>query len=319
LTTPARSPNVTPVTPIPFRVNPAFVTLGEAIELTIAHMRANLALWLVPTAIYTLVAGALTWAVTDAFLGQLLQYRYDAASAEAMAQTVLDNLPGLVGFVLLLVIGGLALYWIAMALAIGGLPARQMTPDRAIGAGLRTIVLGILYFVVAVPVMIALVAFGLVAGDAAIWLLLLFIPAVMFGFAFVAIRLSFALYAIFDGVGIADSVRLSWSISRGAMLRILGWLVALGAISFGISIATGLAGSAFAAAPLIGTLFSTLLTTAFQFFTAIVLAILYESQRMRHVYASPGTVLPGGPVWAPPAIEPGAPGDPLVPPPPPAW
>ena len=141
-----------------------------------------------------------------------------------MAQTFLDNLPGLIGFVLLLVIGGLALYWIAMALAIGGLPGRRMTPDRAIGAGLRTIVLGILYLVVAVPAMFALVALGLVAGDAAIWLLLLFIPAVMFGFAFVAIRLSFALYAIFDGVGIVDSLRLSWTISRGAMLRILGWL-----------------------------------------------------------------------------------------------
>ena len=308
------------MTPIPFRVNPAFVTLGEAVELTIAHMRGNLVIWLVPTAVYTLVAGALTWAVTDAFLGPLLQYRYDAASAEALAATFLDNVPGLVGFVLLLVIGGLALYWIAMALAIGGLPGRRMTPDRAIGAGLRTIVLGILFIVVAVPAMIALVALGLVAGDAAIWLLLVFIPAVMIGFAFVAIRLSFALYAIFDGVGIVDSLRLSWTISGGAMLRILGWLLAVGAISFGISIATGLAGSAFAAAPLVGTLFSTLLTTAFQFFTAIVLAVLYESQRMRHVYASPGTVLPGGPVWAaPPAMELSAPGDPLMPPPPPAW
>ena len=307
------------MTPIPFRVNPAFVTLGEAVELTIAHMRANLVIWLVPTAIYTLVAGALTWAVTDAFLGQLMQYRDDAASAEAMAQAFLDNVPGLIGFVLLLVVGGLALYWIAMALAVGGLPGRRMTPDQAIGAGLRTIVLGIIYLVIAVPAMFALVALGLFAGDAAIWLLLLFIPLVLFGFAFIAIRLSFALYAIFDGVGIIDSVRLSWTISRGAMLRILGWLLAIGAISFGISIATSLAGSAFAAAPLIATLFSTLLTTAFQFFTAIVLVILYESQRMRHVFASPGSVLPGGPVWAPPAIEPSAPGNPLMPPPPPAW
>jgi hypothetical protein len=308
------------MTPINFRVNPAFLTLGDALEMAIAHMRANLVIWLVPTAIYTLVAGALTWAVTDAFLGRLIQNRYDAASAEAMAQLVLDNLPGLIGFVVLLAIGGLALYWITMAFAIGGLPGRRMTPDRAIGAGLRTIVLGILYVVIAVPAMFALVAVGLVAGEAAIWLLLLFIPAVMVAFAFVAIRLAFALYAIFDGVGIIDSMRLSWTISRGAMLRILGWLVAIGAISFGISIATGLAGTAFAAAPLIGTLLSTLLTTAFQFYTAIVLGILYESQRMRHVYSAPGSVLPGGPVWTtPPAIAPAAPGDPLMPPPPPAW
>ena len=241
--------------PIPFRVNPAFVTLGDAVEMSVAHMRANVVIWLVPTVIYSLVAGAVTWAFTDAFLGQLMQYRYDAASVEALTQAFLDNVPGLIGFVLLLAIGGIALYWIAMAFAIGGLPGRRMTPDQAIGAGLRTIVLGLLYVVFGVPAMFALVALGLIAGDAAIWLLLLFIPAVMFAFAFVAIRLSFALFAVFDGVGIVDSLRLSWTVSRGAMLRILGWLLAIGAISFGISIATGLAGTAFAAAPLIGTLF----------------------------------------------------------------
>jgi hypothetical protein len=306
------------MTPIPFRVNPAFVTLGDALELAIAQMRANVVIWLVPTVIYTLVAGALTWAVTDAFLGQVVQYRYDEASAEALTRVLVDNLPGLIGFVLLLAIGGIALYWIAMAFAIGGLPGRRMTPDRAISAGLRTIALGILYLVVGVPAMFALVAFGLVAGDAAIWLLLLFIPAMLFAFAYVAIRLSFALYAIFDGVGIVDSVRLSWTVSRGAMLRILGWLLAIGAISFGISIATGLAGTAFAAAPLIGTLFSTLLTTGFQFYTAVVLAILYESQRMRHVYAT-GAPLPGGPNRPAPAIVAAAPRDPVMPPPPPAW
>ena len=167
--------------------------------------------------------------------------------------------------------------------------------------------------------MFALVAVGLLVGRAAVWLLLLVIPAVMFGFAYVAIRLAFALYAIFDGVGIVDSVRLSWAISRGGMLRILGWLLAIGAISFGISIVTGIAGAAFAAVPLLGTLLSTLLTTVFQFFTAIVLAILYESQRMRHVYGTPGAVLAGGPVHAPPpAVAPGPPADPLLPPPPPA-
>ena len=304
--------------PIPFRVNPAFVTLGDALEMSVAHMRANVVIWLVPTVIYSLVAGALTWAFTDAFLGQLMQYRYGAASVEALTQAFLDNVPGLIGFVLLLAIGGIALYWIAMAFAIGGLPGRRMTPDQAIGAGLRTIVLGLLYVVFGVPAMFALVALGLVAGDAAIWLLLLLIPAVMFAFAFVAIRLSFALFAVFDGVGIVDSLRLSWTVSRGAMLRILGWLLAIGAISFGISIATGLAGTAFAAAPLIGTLFSTLLTTGSQFYTAVVLAILYESQRMRHVYTQ-GAPLPGGPNRPAPAVETGPPGDSLMPPPPPVW
>ena len=207
-----------------------------------------------------------------------------------------------------------------MAIAVGGLPGRRMTPDQAVGAGLRTIALGILYLVVAIPAMFATVALGLVLGNAAIWFLLLFIPAVMVGFAYLAVRLTFALYAIFDGVGILESVRLSWAISRGGMLRILGWWLAIGAISFGISIGTGLASAAFAAAPQIGTLISTLVTTAFQFFTATVLAILYESQRMRQVYST-GAALPGGPTrHVPPAVtEPASVADPLLPPPPPAW
>ena len=56
------------MTPIPFRVNPAFITLGDALELAVAHLRANLAVWAVPTVIYTLVVGALTWAITDRFM-----------------------------------------------------------------------------------------------------------------------------------------------------------------------------------------------------------------------------------------------------------
>ena len=308
------------MTPIPLRVNPAFVTLGDALELAVAHLRANAAIWLVPTAIYTLVSGVLTWAAFSAIADRFAQYRYDPENVEAIRQAFLDNLPGLVGFVLLLVIGGLALYSIAMALAVGGLPGRRMTADQAVGAGLRTIALGILYVLVAIPVMFALVAVGLLAGRAALWLLLLLIPAALFGFAYVAIRLSFALYAIFDGVGIIDSVRLSWAISRGGMLRVLGWLLAIGAISFGISIVGGIAGTAFAEVPLLGTLISTLLTTAFQFYTAIVVAILYESQRMRHMFAAPGSILPGGPARpAPPAAEHGPSAEPLLPPPPPAW
>ena len=316
------------MTPIPFRVNPAFVTLGDAVELAVAHLRANLAVWVVPTAIYTLVSGVVTWVALDTFAQRFAQYRYDPGSAESITQAFYDNLPGIIGYLLLLVIGGLALYWIAMAIAVGGLPGRRMTPDQAVGAGVRTIALGILYVVVAIPAMFAIVALGLIAGEAAIWLLLLLIPAAMFAFVYVGVRLTFALYAIFDDVGILDSVRLSWSISRGGMLRIFGWWLAIGAISFGISIATGLAGTAFAAAPLVGTLLSTLATTAFQFFSAIVLAILYESQGMGQVYAT-GAALPGGPKWqAPPAVTdgptavadgpPAPPADPLLPPPPPA-
>ena len=233
----------------------------------------------------------------DAFAERFAQYRYDPGSAEAIRQAFFDNLPGLIGFLLLLVIGGLALYWIAMAIAVGGLPGRRMTPDQAVGAGLRSIALGVLYVVVAIPAMFALVAVGLLAGNAAIWLLLLFIPAVMVGFAYVAVRLMFALYAIFDGVGdprqpsgqLGDQPRRHAAHPRLAA-RDRRDLVR------DLDRGPGSPARRSPRAPLIGTLISTLLTTAFQFFTAIVLAILYESQRMRQVYAT-GAALPGGPQW----------------------
>jgi hypothetical protein len=305
------------MTPIAFRANPAFVTLSEAIELAVAHLRSNLVLWGVPTLIYALVAGALTYAFTAQMGDWVTPYVRDPAAAERMAQRILDNLPGIVGFVLLLALGGLALYCVAMALAVGGLPGRRMTIDSAISAALWTIVVGVLYVV---AVVLPIVALGVVAAAAgsqgAIVLLLVGIPTLMVAWTYLALRLVFALYAIFDGVGVVDSLRVSWAITQGGILRTLGWLAALVGISFAISIASGIAGAPFATLPAVSTVIGSLLTTAYTFFQATTLAILYESQRLRHVMTTPGVpALPGGPVAARPARE----TDPLQPPPPPAW
>lgn len=308
------------MTPIPFRTNPAFTTLGDALELAVAHLRANPVIWGVPTIIYTLVAGALTWAFTERFSALLSpSASRDPASLERMGQAFVDNLPAFIGFGVLLAIGGVALYWVAMALAVGGLPGRAMTADQAVGAGLRSIGLGILVVVVAIPILIAVTAvmIGAFRGDAG-WLLLVLVPATFVAFAYVAIRLTFSMCAVFDGVGIFDSLRMSWRLSKGGMLRIVGWLFALAAISVVIGIASNLAGAAFATTlAVVGVLLGTAVSAVFQFYQLTVLAILYESQRMRHAFASPGMpVLPGGPVGP---AQPPAPADPLLPPPPPAW
>ena len=307
------------MTPIPFRTNPAFTSLGDALELGVSHLRANPVIWGVPTIIYSLVAGALTWAFVERFTGLFVPYTRDPEALERMGQAFLANLPALIGFGILLAIGGVAIYWVAMALAVGGLPGRTMTPDHAIGAGLRTIALGILYVVLAVPILIASTALIVIAFRAdAGWLLLLLVPVLFVAFAYIAIRLSFALYAIFDGVGIIDSVRLSWRIAQGGMLRIVGWLVVLAVISGFVGVASNLVGATFASTlAVVGVVLATAVATVFQFFQATVMAILYESQRMRHLFSSPGMpVLPGGPVRT---VAPAAPTDPLQPPPPPAW
>ena len=308
------------MTPIPFRANPAFVTLSEAAELAISHLRANLALWVVPTLIYSLVAGALTYVFTTRLVDRITPYARDPSATAAMSDAVLENLPGIVGFVLLLAIGGLAVYCFAMVLAVGGLPGRRMTVDRAMTAGLRTIVVGLLYVVASVGSAVAMIAFAVAVGSAASLLLFFVgIPVLVGVLVYLALRLAFALYAIFDGAGVIESVRMSWAMSRGGVLRTFGWLLALGAISFGISIAAGIAGAPFAALPAAGAVISALLTTAYQFFQATTLAILYESQRMRHVMSTPGmSVLPpgadaGGPIASSPVVQ----ADPLQPPPPP--
>ena len=318
------------MTPIPFRANPAFVTVGEGFELTVAHLRANLALWTVPTLIYTLVVGALTYAFAQRFMSWTTTFTRDPETSQAAAEEAIrqlsENIPAFIGLGVLFIIGSIALNWIAMALAVGGLPGRRMTPDIAIAAGLKTIVLGILFVgaVLALTVLGILVLVG-VGGAASpngaglvLLLLLVLVPASIVVYAYLAARLTFATFAIFDGVGIVDSLRVSWNISRGGVLRILGWLLAMIGLSIAANIAGSIASAPFAATlPIVGTLISVALTTVLQFVQPVVLAVLYESQRMRHLYASPGVPsLPGGPA---PSIHPSVPADPLQPPPPPAW
>jgi hypothetical protein len=319
------------MTPIPFRANPAFVTIGEAFELAVAHLRANLALWAVPTLVYTLAVGALTYAFTERFIGWLTPFAHDPQASQAAAEEMLrrlgESVPAIVGLGVLFVIGNIALYWVAMALAVGGLPGRRMTADTAIAAGLRTIVLGILLVaalllvtVVGIVVLVGVGAVGFArAGALTAALLLVLVPVSMVVYAYLAARLTFATYAVFDGVGIIDSLRLSWAISRGGILRIVGWLLALVGLSIALSIGGNIAAAPFATTvPIVGTLISVALTTILQFVQPVVLAVLYESQRMRHVFASPGMPsLPGGPI---PTSASSVAVDPLQPPPPPpAW
>lgn len=318
------------MTPIPFRANPAFASVGEGFELAVAHLRANLVLWAVPTLIYTLVVGALTYAFAQRFLSWTTTIARDPEAGQAAAEEVIrqlvGNIPAFIGLGVLFIIGSIALNWIAMALAVGGLPGRRMTPDTAITAGLKTVVLGILL----VGALIGVVGLGTLlvvgvagatfprAGGLVVLLFLVLVPVSLIVYAYLAARLTFATYAIFDGVGIVDSLRFSWAISRGGVLRILGWLLALVALSIGVNIGGNIASAPFATTlPILGTLISVALTTILQFVQPVVLAVLYESQRMRHLYSSPGVPsLPGGPVAT---IQPATPVDPLQPPPPPAW
>jgi hypothetical protein len=162
----------------------------------------------------------------------------------------------------------------------------------------------------------------LVLGPIGVVAALGLVPAAIY----VAVRLAFWQLALFDGAGVEESLRRSWSLTDGAALRVLGWALTLMALSFLLSLlSTGFAvllPSLGAATSALGGLAS----TAFSAYAVIVTAILYESQQLR---AAAGPRPWGGPegrerreTWPvatpPPGWgEPVEPVDPDGPPPPP--
>ena len=124
--------------------------------------------------------------------------------------------------------------WVYVAIAIAGLRGRALTARWIVGAGLRTLVAGI------IQTAAVLAAFGLailLGGPLAlIVFLVLIVPAI-----YLSLRLTFWQYAIFDGDGIIPGLRTTWAITRGGVLRIAGWGLAIAGISLLVRIGIGVA------------------------------------------------------------------------------
>jgi hypothetical protein len=309
--------------PIAFRQNPAYVPVTDAIGLVFEHLRANVVVWVLPVIAYAVISGGLSGALVTRFVGYLGPAPMDREASRRLAAAVLENLPALAGFVVLLLLAGVALSWVALALAVGGLPARTMTVDGAVGAGVRTVLAGLLYGLVFALTWVLLALVLVALAGRAVWLLVVLVPIAVAAWCYVLLRLQLVSFAIFDGGGVLDSLRTSWALTRGAVLRTLGWVLLLGLISFGVSVASSIVGAPFGAVPIIAGILSGVLTAAMQVFQTTTLGILYESQRMRHVMSTPGASwLPGSGPGLPapgqvPAPTNGVASDPLQPPPPP--
>ena len=265
---------------IRFESPPAAVTVGEGVSAAARYWRETLELWILPVVAVGIIGGAATWllgsvALDQATISSDIRERGDIVAVLHLV------LPQILVLTAVTTVVAILASWVYVAIAIAGLRGRALTAGWIVGAGLRTLVAGI------IQTAAVLAAFGLailLGGPLALILfLVLIVPAI-----YLSLRLTFWQYAIFDGEGIIPGLRTTWAITRGGVLRIAGWGLAIAGLSLlvriGIGVATALLRDDLAP---VAAGISALSDAAFAAFQVIVIAILYESQRLRHLPQPP--------------------------------
>ena len=265
---------------IRFESPPATVTVGEGVSAAARYWRETLELWILPVVAVGIIGGAATWLLGSVALDQAT-ISSDIRERGDIVAVLLLVLPQILVLTAVTTVVAILASWVYVAIAIAGLRGRALTAGWIVGAGLRTLVAGI------IQTAAVLAAFGLailLGGPLALILfLVLIVPAI-----YLSLRLTFWQYAIFDGDGIIPGLRTTWAITRGGVLRIAGWGLAIAGLSLlvriGIGVATALLRDDLAP---VAAGISALSDAAFAAFQVIVIAILYESQRLRHLPQPP--------------------------------
>ena len=285
---------------IPFRRPAAWVTIGEAFGLALRYWTATWDRWLLAVVAVALADGLATSLLGDTLVDQQLM-------RQLMAGEVVDTaiVPRLMAGPLAVAVVSIVADWFLYANAVAGLRGREVTLGWVLRSGLR-----VLAALVLVSVAVTLLASVLVLlGPVGLLLILVaLVPAL-----YVGIRCQFWAVGIFDGHAIGPSLRQSWDLTRGAVLRVLGWGAAMFGLSLVVGIVVGIATGALAVMPGpmagIPAAVGSLVQTAFGAFAVIMTAILYESQRLRTLARA---VVPSAPVTSTSDAD-----GPLEPPPPP--
>lgn len=322
------SPHASPVPPtIRFERPPAYVTIGEALSIAARYWAASWERW-----VLAVVGVGVATGLAHALLGSV------ALDSDTLRRMTLPGgggvdpavLPRLLAGPLAVAIVSLVADWFLYANAIAGLRGRDVSLGWVLTAGLRTLLVLLalaLVFSMATLALTALGPIGLLAMVIALPLLL-----------YAGLRLQFWTLGVFDGQGVGAALRASWELTRGAVLRVLGWSLALVGLSLLVDAASTSLSLLFASMPIVPAIAGAVLGAAFQAFSLVTIAILYESQRGRLLATPPGgrAVDAGSPWRQPPAspswnvdasgrpIRPAAsdergPDDPPAPPPPPTW
>ena len=299
---------------IPFSRSAAWVTIGEGLTLGARYWAASWERWVLAVAAVALTDGLATWLLGSTLLDQATMTQLMHPGGGGIDPSVL---PGLLAGPLAVSMVSLIADWFLFANAVAGLRGREVTLGWVLGAGLRTLLL---------LVGVALLLSGAVAilallGPVGLLLMLSAVPVVVY----LAFRLQFWVIGVFDGLGVTAAARSSLEITRGAVLRVVGWWLALMGLSLVVGAFSAATSILFSALPVVPAVVGSLLSTSFQAFSVIVVAILYESQRLRWMglaaapYGSqPSRTQPavgwGQPPVPPAASDPPAPSDPAKPP-----
>lgn len=313
-----------------FKGDPAWVSIGDGLSLGFGLWKRTAGLW----ALAIFIVGVLN-TLYGAFLFKAFTNAMPAnpgLDIDWMA-VIGSFLPGFIASTLILGVVAMVARWVYLAIAISALRGTPLAAGWIVGRGLRSLAAELLVSVVEVLGIAALfglaqvidptfpILLGLVVGFAWIW---------------VSLRLRFWTFAIFDGAGIGAGAGVSWAITKGGLLTIIGWTIALMLVGIIPSITISLLTTPLGAASPFKMGIQAAGTEAFSVFTMFVLAVLYESRRRlvpvrfegdlaTPAWAMPPAGTPFPPTGMPypptgmpvPPAEPYDPNGPTPPPPPP--
>ena len=282
---------------IRFDRHPATVGVGDGLGMAWRYLLATWELWAAPVVAIAIVSGLLNSYATSTATNLAVT---PTSSAQALEQ-VRSMIVPFFGVTMLLTIASVVVGWFYAAIAIHGLRGRPITGDWVLGAGLRSFAGSILMAVAWIGAWIVFALLAVITQGILLIALIGLIPAAIY----VMIRLFFWTLAIFDGAGITESFRVSWDLSQGAVLRMLGWGITFVVISILVSIGVRIVTFPLGGVPAIAAFVSQIFTGTIGVFTLFGTAILYESQRWAKMPPAYGQ--PVAPAPTPPWATPGAP------------
>jgi len=278
---------------IRFDRHPVWVTVGEGLRIAARYWQGSAIHWVLPVAAVVLVNVLAELLLGgSSFTSSQLQKVITTGGLGPQLDTT--QLPRLLAGPLAVGIVTIAARWFLVANAVAGLRGREVSTARVLASGLRSFIADMLIAMGLVLIVTVALLFNVIG----IFVLILLVPAL----CYLGLRFQFWTLSIFDGLSITGAADRSWKITQGGVLRALGW----GLVVFLVGLVPSLLvlGLAFLlpVAPIVTILVGSIVDTVLLAYTTVVLAVLYESQRLRHE-ASPGPYDPPPP---PPPAGPGA-------------
>jgi hypothetical protein len=296
-----------------FSAHPAFITLGDAIQVAWSYLAATWRKWLP-----VVVVVGVTQALVAAYIGSVAYNSTDFLIEDPITGRFVWNDEAASMFWRMMAASGaemivsLVASWAIAGIAIAGLRGRPITPNWILGRGLVALVSSILVSLVIIGLIILwVVAFVISAVFPP--LLLVTIPGGIAVLIWVGVRLIFATLAVFDGYGPLDALSESWALSHRSVMRLLGWGIVAGLLAIAFGLLTNALTGVFATGgmQIVTSGFTLAISEVGGCFTTFLMSVLYESQRLRRNIMAGSEPMPAVP-YGVPGVGP-YPGGPVIP------